>query len=76
MFDRCVRSAVPGATPDTRRRLAAILQLLYSATAWDQLRSFWDMDADAAADVVETGIRLVLAGARHPATTNDRGDPT
>jgi AcrR family transcriptional regulator len=64
MFERCARQAVPGVNAQMRARLAATLQLLYSATAWDQLRAFWDMDADAAADTVETAIRLVLAGAR------------
>jgi AcrR family transcriptional regulator len=64
MFERCARSAVPGASDVTCTRLAAILQLLYSATAWEQLRSFWDTDVDTAADIVEAGIRLLLAGAR------------
>ncbi len=64
MFERCARSAVPGAGDDTCTSLAATLQLLYSATAWDQLRSFWGMDAEAGADLVENAIRLLLAGAR------------
>lgn len=64
MFERCARSAVPGASDETCTSLATMLQLLYSATAWDQLRSFWSMDAEAAADVVESAIRLLLAGAR------------
>lgn len=64
MFERCARSAVPGVGEETCTSLAAMLQLLYSATAWDQLRSFWGMDVDAAADLVENAIRLLLAGAR------------
>jgi AcrR family transcriptional regulator len=64
MFERCARQAVPGADAEMRARLAPALQLLYSATAWDQLRAYWDMDAEAAADTVETAIRLLLAGAR------------
>jgi AcrR family transcriptional regulator len=67
MFERCARSAVPGASDEICTRLAAILQLLYSATAWEQLRSFWGTDADAAADIVAAGIRLLLAGARENA---------
>jgi hypothetical protein len=68
MFERCVQRAVPDAGSDTRTRLAATLQLLYSATAWDQLRAFWGMDAAAAADTVELAIRVVLAGARQETT--------
>lgn len=64
MFERCARSAVPAASEETCTSLAAMLQLLYSATAWEQLRSFWGMDAQTAADVVESAIRLLLAGAR------------
>ena len=64
MFERCARAAVPGASEETWARLAAMLQLLYSATAWDQLRSFRDTDADTAADIVGDAIRLLLAGAR------------
>jgi AcrR family transcriptional regulator len=63
MFERCVDQAVPDAGKELRTRLAATLQLLYSATAWDQLHSFWGMDAHAAADTIETAIRLLLAGA-------------
>ena len=64
MFERCVSVAVPGADAELRTRLAATLQLLYSATAWEQLCGFWEMDAEASADTVETAIRLLLAGAR------------
>jgi len=64
MFERCAQSAVPGAGDEACTSLAAMLQLLYSAAAWDQLRSFWGMDAAAAADLVEQAIRLLFAGAR------------
>lgn len=67
MFERCVREAVPEVGPELRTRLAATLQLLYSATAWEQLRGFWAMDAQAGAATVETAIRLLLAGARQDA---------
>jgi AcrR family transcriptional regulator len=62
MFERCVDVALPGAAPDVRRRAAAALQVLYSATAWEQLRNFWDMEATEAADVIELAIRSMLAG--------------
>jgi AcrR family transcriptional regulator len=64
MFEACVDSAVPGMPPPARERAAAVLQVLYSAAAWDLLRSFWDMDATEAADVIELGIRSLLTGLR------------
>jgi AcrR family transcriptional regulator len=64
MFEACVESAVPGAPPQTRIRVAAALQVLYSAPAWELLRSFWGMDAAQAADVVELAIHALLAGLR------------
>jgi AcrR family transcriptional regulator len=75
MFEACVDSAVPGAPPQARDRAAAVLQVLYSAAAWDLLRSFCDMDAAEAADAIELGIHSLLAGLRlhvHEQTTSDR----
>jgi len=73
MFEACIDSAVPGAPPPVRDRAAAVLQVLYSAASWDLLRSFWDIDATEAADVIELGIRSFLSGLRlhaHRQTTN------
>ena len=64
MFEACIDSAVPGAPPQVRDRAAAVLQVLYSAASWDVLRSFWDMDATEAADVIDLGIRSLLSGLR------------
>jgi len=62
MFQACIDSAVPGMPPPVRDRAAAVLQVLYSATSWDLLRNFWDMDAAEAADAIELGIRCFLSG--------------
>jgi AcrR family transcriptional regulator len=64
MFEACAEAAVPGVPPQTRTRVAAALQVLYSAPAWELLRSFWGMDASEAADVVELAMRALLAGLR------------
>jgi AcrR family transcriptional regulator len=45
-------------------RVAAIVQLLTSAAAWQTLRDYWDMDGAEAAEAAALGIELVLAGAR------------
>ena len=64
MFEGSLESALPGLSPETRRQAVAALQVLYSATAWDLLRSFWGMTAAEAADVVELAIRALLDGLR------------
>ena len=64
MFEACVEDAVPEAPPQIRSRAAAVVQVLYSAAAWDFLRTFWGMDATQAADAVELAIRSLLTGLR------------
>lgn len=62
MLEACVDDALIGAPPGVRRQVAAAVQVLYSATAWEQLRVFWDMEAAEAAAVVELAIRAMLDG--------------
>ena len=62
MFEACIDGAVPGVPQPVRDQAAAVLQVLYSAASWDLLRSFWEMDADQAADAIELGIRCFLSG--------------
>lgn len=64
MFLACVDSAAPQTPDDVRERAAAALQVLYSAPSWDLLRTFWNMDADQAADTIELAIRSLLSGLR------------
>jgi AcrR family transcriptional regulator len=72
MFDACVEDAVPEAPPQIRTCAAAAVQVLYSAAAWDFLRTFWGMDATQAADVIELAIRSLLAGMRAGAWQQDQ----
>jgi AcrR family transcriptional regulator len=59
-----VRGEVPGLDRTRARRLAAVVQLLTTAAAWQTLREYWDMDGSEAAATAALGIELVLAGAR------------
>jgi AcrR family transcriptional regulator len=71
MFEATVEDAVPGVPPTVRTRAAAALQVLYSATTWELLRSFWGMNAAQAGDTVELAIRALLAGLRADAWQED-----
>lgn len=62
-----VDNDAPGLDRATRRRLAATVQLLTSAAAWQTLRDYWDMDGAEAADTVTVALALLLDGARHEA---------
>jgi AcrR family transcriptional regulator len=65
-----VRHDAEGLDPATARRVAAVIQLLTSAAAWQTLRDFWEMDGTEAAEAVAVAIDLLLAGAR--THTNER----
>jgi hypothetical protein len=55
------------------RRVAAVLQLLTSAAAWQTLRDYWDMDGKEAGESVALAIELLLLGARTRSNTRKRG---
>ena len=44
--------------------MAAALQLLTSAAAWQTLHDYWDMDGEEAGETAALAIELLLAGAR------------
>jgi len=69
MFEAVVDDAVPGLDVNQRLRAAAALQVLYSATAWELLREFYEMSGEEAASVIEFGLRSLLAGIRTTTTT-------
>ena len=67
-----VRDAAPGLGGVAERRVAATVQLLTSAAAWQTLRDYWEMDGVEAADTVAFALDLLLDGAaartRRPGT--------
>jgi AcrR family transcriptional regulator len=72
MFEACVDNTLPGASSDARKAAAAALQVLYSAQSWELLRSFWGMDGEEAATVIELAIRSLLTGLQ----VRFEGDPS
>jgi len=59
-----VRNEVPGLDRRSARQVAAALQLLTSASAWQTLRDVWEMDGGEAADAATMAIDLIIDGAR------------
>lgn len=59
-----VAAEAPGIPRRTARRVAAVVQLLSSATAWQALRDYWEMDGPEAAEAAALAIELLLSGAR------------
>lgn len=57
----------PGLDETTRRRVAAVVQLLSSSTAWQALRDYWDLDGAEAAEASALAIELLLDAARRRA---------
>lgn len=60
-----VRTELPDADPKAARRLAAVVQLLSSAAAWQSLHDYWDMDGTEAAEAAALAINVLL-GAEVP----------
>lgn len=72
----CVDDALPGLEPATRRRRAAIVQLIDSAFGWAVLKDFWGLDGAEAGLAAGEAI-AVLLGLREPAATGPLPiDPT
>jgi AcrR family transcriptional regulator len=59
-----VRHEAPGLTPTATRRVAAAVQLLTVAAAWQTLHDYWDMDGKEAAETSALALELLLEGAR------------
>ena len=58
-----VRHHVADTDPTTARRLAAVVQLLTSAAAWQTMRDYWELDGAEAAEASAIAIDLLLAAA-------------
>ncbi len=58
-----VRNEVPDLDETTTRRLAAVVQLLTSAAAWQTMRDYWDFDGAEAAAASNLALDLLLTAA-------------
>jgi AcrR family transcriptional regulator len=62
-----VRNEAPGLDRTTTRRVAAVVQLLTTASTWQTLTQYWDVDGDEAAETAALAIELLLDAARNRA---------
>lgn len=63
-FVALVRREAEGLDRVSTRRVAAVLQLLTAASAWQTLRDYWDLDGAEAAEASALAASLMLEGAR------------
>lgn len=71
-FVSLVRSEAQGLDRAATRRVAAVLQLLTTASAWQTLRDYWDVDGEEAAEASALAASLMLEGARARARRRQR----
>lgn len=62
-----VRNEAPGLDRTTTRRVAAVVQLLTTASTWQTLTQYWDVHGDEAAETAALAIELLLDAARNRA---------
>lgn len=63
-FLAIAEEAAPHLSESRKREVAAILQLLHSAYAWDSLREQWDMNGEAAGKAAKWAIETLLHSLR------------
>ncbi|PWS38020.1 TetR/AcrR family transcriptional regulator [Falsiroseomonas bella] len=74
-FRRSLADATRGRDPRRARQAEAVIQLLYSATAWQSLRDNWDMTGAEAGEAVAWAIGELLAALRREAGREGEGEP-
>jgi AcrR family transcriptional regulator len=70
-----VHHHAPTVDSTTARRLAAVVQLLTSAAAWQTMRDYWGLDGPEAAEASAMAIDRLLTGGRQASPTPDRRRP-
>jgi AcrR family transcriptional regulator len=59
-FMACLAQAMPDADDATRRRRAAVIQMIGSSHGWACLKDYWGLDTDEAARAAREAIALLL----------------
>lgn len=58
-----VRHEAPKLSRTNTRRVAAVVQMFMTATTWQTLSDYWDIDGDEAAETVALALTLLIRGA-------------
>jgi AcrR family transcriptional regulator len=70
------RNSLVGVTqdvdPQRAEQATAVIQLLYSAGAWQSLRDYWQLDGQAAGEAVSWAIGVLIEALRREAAQHDR----
>ena len=74
-FERSLADVTAGLAPERARQLNAVVQLLYSAPAWQVMRDFAGLSGAEAGAAASAAIQTLLAAARQEATAAERTSP-
>jgi AcrR family transcriptional regulator len=69
-IEKATADATAGATPERATQLRAVVQLLYSAAAWQSMKDYWGLSGKEAGEASVWAIETLLAAVRRE--TNGR----
>lgn len=75
-FRRSVADATQGLDPARTEQAVAVIQLLYSAPAWQALKEYWQLDGREAGEAVSWAIGTLLDALRREASENHHDQST
>jgi AcrR family transcriptional regulator len=74
-FERSLADVTAGLAPERACQLTAVVQLLYSAPAWQVMRDFAGLSGAEAGEAASWAIRALLAAVRQDAAAADQPSP-
>lgn len=74
-FERSLADVTAGLAPERARQLNAVVQLLYSAPAWQVMKDFAELSGGEAGEAASAAIQTLLTAARQEATAADQSSP-
>ncbi|NKC30608.1 TetR/AcrR family transcriptional regulator [Falsiroseomonas selenitidurans] len=70
-FRTSLAEVAQGVPPERAEQAAAVIQLLYSAGAWQSLKDYWQLDGRQAGEAVSWAIGALIDTLRRDAATRD-----
>jgi len=75
-FRRSLADATQGVDPRRAQQAASVIQLLYSAGAWQSLRDYWQFDGKEAGEAVSWAIGTLIEALRQEAAAKKKEERT